>query len=59
MKGDHYLNYKFDMGDVVDLEKNPDCYEVYTHSIFVKKEAIGDFEFDSRLINMEDALFIK
>lgn len=58
MKGDHYLNYKFDMGDVVDLEKNPDCYEVYTHSIFVKKEAIGDFEFDSRLINMEDALFI-
>ena len=58
MKGDHYLNYKFDMGDIVDLEKNPDCYEVYTHSIFVKKEAIGDFEFDSRLINMEDALFI-
>lgn len=58
MKGDHYLNYKFDMGDIVDLVENPDCYEVYTHSIFVKKEAIGDFEFDSRLINMEDALFI-
>lgn len=58
MSGDHYLNYKFDMGDVVDLVENPDCYEVYTHSIFVKREAIGNFEFDSRLINMEDALFI-
>ena len=58
MSGDHYLNYKFNMGDIVDLVEKPDCYEVYTHSIFVKKEAIGNSEFDSRLINMEDALFI-
>lgn len=58
MSGDHYLNYKFELGDIVDLVENPDCYEVYTHSIFVKKEAIGNSEFDSRLINMEDALFI-
>ena len=25
MSGDHYLNYKFDMGDVVDLVEKPDC----------------------------------
>ncbi len=59
-EGAHYLNYKFEEAeeDVVDLNKNPDFYQLYSHSVFIKKEAISNLKFDSRLINMEDALFV-
>lgn len=58
--GPHYLNYKFEESkeDIVDLKETPDFYQIYSHSVFIKKEAVGENRFDSRLINMEDALFV-
>ena len=57
--GNHFLNYKFteSTSDFVDLHKQPHFYQCYSTSIFIKREAIDDIEFDSRLIHFEDAVF--
>ena len=58
--GDHFLNYKFEecQSDFVDLFEEPDFYQCFVNSIFVKKEAIGDLKFDTRLIHFEDGVFV-
>ena len=52
-EGAHYLNYKFEEAeeDVVDLNKNPDFYQLYSHSVFIKKEAISNEVFFKSLIS--------
>ena len=58
--GDHFLNNRFEesKSNFVDLTENPTYYQLFTHSIFVKKDAIGDLKFDTKLIHMEDSLFV-
>lgn len=57
---EHFLNYKFEesKSDFIDLNKHPDFFQCFTHSSFIKKDAIKDLEFDTELIHFEDAVFI-
>ena len=59
-EGGHYLNFRFDevKGDFVNVLDFPNYIQVYVHSVFIKKDSIGDLEFESRLVNMSDGLFI-
>ncbi len=55
-KGGHILNYKFEgKSRVVDLNKEWDYIQLSMSSAFVKKEALGDLRFDTRLSHCEDA----
>lgn len=57
-EGPHLLNFKYDKTKVVDLlvdYKNP---QLSFSSSFVKKEAFSGFNFDTRLVNSEDALVL-
>lgn len=58
--GEHFLNYKFEESelDFVDLNKNPEYYQCFTHSIFIKKDAINNLKFETKLIHFEDAVFV-
>ena len=55
-RGGHILNYKFKgKSRVVDLNKEWNYIQLSMSSAFVKKEALGDLRFDSRLSHCEDA----
>ena len=56
--GDHRLNYKFKSTRVIDLRKTPDNPQMSSSSTFIKVEAIGDMEFNEKLISAEDALLV-
>lgn len=57
---DHPLNYKFDecSSDFCNVMDNPQYFQCFTHSSFIKRNAIGFNEFDTKLIHFEDAVFI-
>lgn len=58
--GNHLLNYKFTKENhVVDLEKEPDCIQMHVASVFIKREALSEIRFDTKLAYAEDALFIQ
>ena len=58
--GDHFLNYKYDEPKIhfANVMEMPDFYHGLVTSSFIKREAIGDLEFDTSLIHFEDAVFI-
>ena len=57
-KGDHSLNFKYDMDKVVNLFDYPDHIQLSSSSCFFKRECIGDLKFDTNLSISEDVVFI-
>lgn len=57
-EGEHNLNYKFEKTRVIDLSKEIEYPQLHISSTFIKREAIKDHEFNTTLINGEDALLI-
>ena len=58
--GNHLLNYKFTKENrIVDLEKEPDCIQMHVASVFIKRSALSEIRFDTKLSYAEDALFIQ
>ena len=54
----HRLNNKFKQTKVVNLNDEPNNPQLSSSSAFIKYEAIKDYEFDTKLVNLEDALII-
>lgn len=57
----HPLNYKFNKGTrIADLTTDEETFTIQSlvHSNLIKREAIGDLRFDSRLKYGEDSVFI-
>lgn len=54
----HRLNNKFKETKVVNLNDEPNNPQLSSSSAFIKYEAIKDYEFDTKLVNLEDALII-
>ena len=57
-KGEHALNFKYDMDKVVNLFDYPDHIQLSSSSCFFKRESIGDLKFDTNLSVSEDVVFI-
>lgn len=58
-QGPHVLNYRFEKGNrIIDLEKEIDAAHLYTSASFIRRDAIGDRRFDTRLQISEDARFL-
>lgn len=51
----HMLHYKFEKTRLIDLNKEPNNPHLHVSSSFIKREALGDIRFDTRLISSEDA----
>ena len=58
VEGPHRLNNKFETERVIDLLKDPNNPLLSSSSSFIKYDAIKDYEFDTGLVNLEDALVI-
>ncbi|MDO5826584.1 MAG: glycosyltransferase family 2 protein, partial [Methanosphaera sp.] len=54
----HRLNDKFEKTRIIDLEDEPNNPQLSSSSAFIKYEAIKDYEFSTKLVNLEDALII-
>ena len=54
----HRLNDKFDTTRVLSLEDEPNNPQLSSSSAFIKYDAIKDYEFSTKLVNLEDALII-
>jgi CDP-glycerol glycerophosphotransferase (TagB/SpsB family) len=54
----HRLNNKFQQTRVVNLIDEPNNPQLSSSSAFIKYDAIKDYEFDTKLVNLEDALII-
>ncbi len=56
----HHLNYKFDLGTrIISLRDEWDCPQLSLSSAFVKREALVERSFDTRLSYAEDAKLIQ
>ena len=54
----HRLNDKFETTRVIDLEIEPNTPQLSSSSAFIKYDSIKDYEFSTKLVNLEDALII-
>ena len=54
----HRLNNKFHSTRVLNLNKEPNSPLLSSSSAFIKYDAIKDYQFDTNLVNLEDALII-
>ena len=54
-EGDHYLNYKFEKEGVIDLNETVDYPQLHISSSFVRYDVIGDYRFNTGLVNGSDA----
>ena len=54
----HRLNNKFTKTRVIDLTLEPNNPQLSSSSAFIKYESIKDYQFDTELVNLEDALII-
>ena len=57
-EGNHNLNYKFEKTRVIDLSKEIEYPQLHISSTFIKRDSMKDHEFNTKLINGEDALLI-
>lgn len=57
-EGDHNLNYKFENTRVIDLSKEIEYPQLHISSTFIKRDSMRDYEFNTTLINGEDALLV-
>ena len=55
--GPHYLNYKFEKTQKVNLIENPECYQLSGPSSFIKRNATKDIEFP-QIVTSEDVVFV-
>ena len=58
VEGPHRLNYKFETNRVIDLIDDPNNPLLSSSSSFIKYDSIKEYEFDTNLVNLEDALII-
>ena len=58
MEGYHALDYKFDKDKIVDISMDYDHIQLSSASCFIKRKAIGNNKFDTRLKYSEDVKFI-
>lgn len=56
--GNHPLNYKYWKTQVLDLKEKIDYPQLFANSAFFKRELFDKFQFDTKLVNSEDALLI-
>ncbi len=54
-EGDHYLNYKFEKEGIIDLDDKYDYPQLHISSSFIAFDALGDYEFNSNIINGSDS----
>ncbi len=54
-EGNHLLNYKFKETRVIDIMKEPDCFQMSISSSFVKREEMVKYRFNPNLKYGEDA----
>ena len=57
-KGPHNLNYKFKKTQIIDLNENPDHFQLSGPSSFFRFEKLKDYQFNERLKVSEDPLLI-
>ncbi len=55
--GPHYLNYKFEKTQKVNLIENPEFYQLSGPSSFIKREATRNIEFP-QIVTSEDVVFV-
>lgn len=53
--GEHLLNYKFESTRVIDIFKEPKCFQMHISSSFIRLSAIKKYSFDTNLKFGEDA----
>jgi len=58
VEGPHRLNYKFETSRVINLDDDPNNPLLSSSSSFIRYDSIKDYEFDTELVNLEDALII-
>lgn len=54
-EGEHVLNYKFTSTRVIDIVKEPKCFQMHISSSFIKLETIKQYRFQTKLKFGEDA----
>ena len=54
----HRLNDKFKTTRVINLESDPNNPQLSSSSAFIKYDSIKEYEFSTKLVNLEDALII-
>lgn len=57
-KGPHKLNYKFDKTQIIDLNENPNYFQLSGPSSFFRFEKLKNYQFNERLRVSEDPLLI-
>ena len=56
--GNHPLNYKYWKTQVLDIREKIDYPQLFANSAFFKRELFDKFQFNTNLVNSEDALLI-
>ena len=56
--GDHHLNYKFEKEGVIDLEEMYNYPHSHISSSFIRYDALKNHDFEERLVNGSDLLFM-
>ena len=56
--GAHPLNYKYWKTQVIDIREKIDYPQLFVNSAFFKRELFNKFQFNTTLVNSEDALII-
>lgn len=56
--GNHPLNYKYWKTQVIDIKEKIDYPQLFVNSAFFKKDLFNKFQFNTELVNSEDALII-
>lgn len=54
---DHWSNAKFEKNQIANLIKDPECYQIFTSSSFIRKSALQNIEYQN-LIFSENTVFI-
>lgn len=54
-QGNHVLNRKFSESRVIDIQKEPSCFQMSISSSFVKREVLLQYRFNEKLKYGEDA----
>lgn len=54
-EGEHLLNFKFERTRVIDIFKEPKCFQMHISSSFIKLAAIKKYSFETKLKFGEDA----
>lgn len=54
-EGEHVLNYKFSSNRIIDINKEYDCIQLSSSSVFIKADVLKKHKFNIKLKSAEDA----